>query len=149
MYKKTPRLITSQSIQLMNFKFYYEESLLRQCFFRQQRNNNQYGYTNTGKTELFMEIKKTSRLITSREVLIINLKSYYKKSFPRCHLTTASTITTRTAPLTHARTICSSNLDSLLSFIISVYSFSWISEERFLSALSFIVSFITDFLSFA
>lgn len=56
--KKTLRLITSQSIQLMNFKFYYEESLLRQCFFRQQRNNNQYGYTNTGKTELFMEIKK-------------------------------------------------------------------------------------------
>ena len=55
---KTLRLITSQSIQLMNFKFYYEESLLRQCFFRQQRNNNQYGYTNTGKTELFMEIKK-------------------------------------------------------------------------------------------
>nr|DAZ46512.1 MAG TPA: Chloramphenicol phosphotransferase-like protein [Caudoviricetes sp.] len=42
----------------MNFKFYYKESLLRQCFFRQQRNNNQYGYTNTGKTELFMEIKK-------------------------------------------------------------------------------------------
>ena len=31
--KKTLRLITSQSIQLMNFKFYYEESLLRQCFF--------------------------------------------------------------------------------------------------------------------
>ena len=55
---KKLRLITSQSIQLMNFKFYYEESLLRQCFFRQQRNNNQYGYTNTGKTELFMEIKK-------------------------------------------------------------------------------------------
>ena len=120
MYKKTPRLITSQSIQLMNFKFYYEESLLRQCFFRQQRNNNQYGYTNTGKTELFMEIKKTSRLITSREVLIINLKSYYKKSFPRCRLTAVSTITIRIATLTHARTICSSKLDSLLSFVVSV-----------------------------
>ena len=89
-------------------------------FFRHQRNNNQYGYTNTGKTELFMEIKKTSRLITSREVLIINLKSYYKKSFPRCRLTAVSTITIRIATLTHARTICSSKLDSLLSFVVSV-----------------------------
>ena len=38
--------------------FFMRNHYYANVFFRQQRNNNQYGYTNTGKTELFMEIKK-------------------------------------------------------------------------------------------
>ena len=52
--KNSPDSSRAGAVQFINLKSYDEDCLLCQCFYY-QHNDNQNGYTNTGKTDLFRQ----------------------------------------------------------------------------------------------